>query len=95
MSPHNEPCVRCGHIRARHIDRASLPEAIEPCDEDGCQCPEFISAANVERARRWWVRVQGHLSTTDDHKLIALAEEFARVRGEGYRDAVEDTGANV
>lgn len=84
-SPENEPCVRCGHLRARHIDRASLPEAIEPCDEDGCECPEHISAADVERARKWWVRVEGHISPADDRKLIALAEEFARVRGEDRR----------
>lgn len=39
------PCARCGHIRARHIDRASLPDSKEPCDEDDCPCVEFVPPA--------------------------------------------------
>lgn len=80
--PEDEPCVRCRHTRSRHIDRASLPEAIEPCDEDRCSCAEFISAVDHDRARHWWVTNRGHVSTVDDMSLLALAQEFARVRGE-------------
>jgi hypothetical protein len=35
-------CRRCGHERARHIDRADLPDSNEPCDEDGCRCTELV-----------------------------------------------------
>lgn len=37
----DEDCARCAHPRSRHIDRASLPDSEEPCDEDGCPCTEF------------------------------------------------------
>jgi hypothetical protein len=85
MRSEDEPCIRCGHTRSRHIDRASLPEAIEPCDEDKCSCSEFISADDHERARRWWVTNRGHVSTVDDRHLVSLAQEFARIRGEEQR----------
>lgn len=84
MRREDEPCVRCHHTRSRHIDRDSLPEAIEPCDECA-QCPEFISRADHDRARRWWIENRGHVSAVDDMSVIALAQEFARVRGEERR----------
>jgi hypothetical protein len=35
-----------------------------------------------ERARAWWLRVFGYISTTDDRNVETLAAEFAAIREE-------------
>lgn len=53
--PQHEECARpgCGHERGRHIDGISKPPtSVEPCDEDGCDCVEFVSSGRMmTRAR--------------------------------------------
>lgn len=51
MDEHLKECITCGHIRARHIDRAGV-NTPEPCDEDGCPCLSFARASgNAEAAK--------------------------------------------
>jgi hypothetical protein len=69
----------CRRQRVGSVDRGPESMPVSPA-------PMF-SMADLERAREWWVRQMGYLSTTHDRKIESLAEEFAAVREQAAKEA--------
>lgn len=99
--PQVEACATCTHERGRHIDRASLPRSIEPCDEPGCSCTEFVPSGKPSddwfdardlTVLRWLVSAQAFHDQPDSAelgrvRLVGLARDVA-----GGRIELTDAG---